>query len=385
MNNRRPSSSSSGSGRGKSGGNSGGQSRSNASSKGSPNSGGRSGGRKPVSGKPGAAKRVSGGAAGKSATGKPAYGKGPGQPAAGKSSRPVRKQAKADAYREADHIGVPEQFRDAERGERLHKVLAIAGIASRRDSEALIRNGQVRVNGKLITGLPAWVDPTSDRITVDGKPIQAGPTRRGEAAGRAYVMLNKPRGVVSTTSDPQGRRTVLDLVDVPNARRLYPVGRLDVDSSGLILLTNDGDLAQALTHPSYEISKTYEVSVRGHMTDDEIDRLRSGMKLTHKDDHGGRSKIKHAAVDAVKLLGFSKSREPDSERTRLSLVLHEGQNREIRRLVAGLGYKVRRLHRHKIGPLSVKGLGAGQWRLVTGAELNRLKGIVASRERAFNA
>lgn len=261
---------------------------------------------------------------------------------------------------------------------RLHKVLAEAGVASRRDCEELIRNGQIRVNGQLITGLPAWVDPQSDHITVDGRPMRPKATGPGPRRGNSYVLLNKPRGVISTTDDPQSRRNVLDLIDLPQAPRLFPVGRLDADSTGLILLTNDGELAQALTHPSYQVPKVYHVSVRGRMTDDDVAALNRGVFLAHRARSGVSGKrqgpkVKRAAADHVKLLDYSRPSRGHNERTRLAVTLREGQNREIRRILGRLGFKVRRLQRVAIGPLTIKGLGVGQWRLLSGTEVARLK------------
>lgn len=270
--------------------------------------------------------------------------------------------------------GVPEVFTDASRGIRLQKVLADAGVASRRQCEELILAGQVRVNGRLVTGMPAWVDPVKDKITVDGKTMRR--TVRGLGSDRkVYVMLNKPRRVITTSHDPQGRKTVIDMIDLPDAPRLFPVGRLDADSSGLILLTNDGDLAQQLTHPSYEVTKEYHVSIKGRLTDEDVQILKRGLFLTsprRKSPALAAGGAKRASMQEVKRLGYGRGKT-GNERTRLAVTLAEGQNREIRRMMARLGFNVRRLERVAIGPVRLKGLGSGQWRLLTGREVGMLK------------
>ena len=270
---------------------------------------------------------------------------------------------------------VPKVFTDASRGIRLQKALADAGVASRRQCEELILAGQVRVNGRLVTGMPAWVDPVKDKISVDGKPMRR--TVRGLSSDRkVYVMLNKPRRVITTAQDPQGRRTVIDMIDLPDAPRLFPVGRLDADSSGLILLTNDGDLAQQLTHPSYEVTKEYHVSIKGRLTDEDVEVLKRGLFLASprrkKATSAAAGGAKRASMQQVKRLGYSRGKT-GNERTRLAVTLAEGQNREIRRMMARLGFNVRRLERVAIGPVRLKGLGSGQWRLLTGREVGMLK------------
>ena len=265
--------------------------------------------------------------------------------------------------------GVPADFTDAARGVRLQKVLAEAGVASRRRCEDLIVAGQVRVNGKLVTALPAWVDPENDKISVDGKPMRR--TGRGlRVPHKVYVVLNKPRKVVATAHDPEGRRNVVGMVDLPDAPRLFPVGRLDADSSGLILLTNDGELAQQLTHPSYEVPKEYQVSVKGRLTDEDMETLKRGLFLTGR--RNAAAPVKRAAMQQVKRLGYSRGKT-GNERTRISVTLTEGQNREIRRLLARLGFNVRRLERVAIGPLKLKGLASGEWRRLNAREVNMLR------------
>jgi len=253
-------------------------------------------------------------------------------------------------------------------GQRLHKVLAAAGVASRRACEALIAKGSVVVNGQLVTTLPTWVNPETDRIEVDGHLIARTRARRPK---KQYVLINKPRHVVSTCQDPEGRRCVTDLVDLPT--RLFPVGRLDAESSGLMLLTNDGLLSSRLSHPRYEVAKQYQVSVRGHVNQTSLQALRKGIYLAHLKSlrAGNGDSAKRASAAEVKLIGYSRDRS-HGERTNLLVTLREGQNREIRRMLARLGHKVRRLQRTAIGPINIKGLAVGQWRYLTGRETNML-------------
>lgn len=279
----------------------------------------------------------------------------------------------------------PDDLRDASRGVRLHKAMAEAGVASRRESEALIAQGRVKVNGHVITQMPAWVDPDNDKITVDGehlkrKKITTGwGNDRGPSGGihpgggaKTYIMVNKPKRVISTNDDPEGRKRVIDLIDIPIAARLYPVGRLDYESTGLILLTNDGELTNRLTHPSYEITKRYHVNVDGRLTADDAEKLRKGMILAHKGKPGGTgSHVRLAAAAVVKILGHETDRSR-GDRTALSITLKEGQNREVRRIMARLGHKVRKLERVAIGPVKLKGLATGQWRMLTSTEVNML-------------
>ncbi|MEX0654556.1 MAG: pseudouridine synthase [Phycisphaeraceae bacterium] len=268
---------------------------------------------------------------------------------------------------------VPAELRDADRGIRLQKAMAEAGVASRRDCEALVEAGRVRVNGQPVRALPAWVDPAHDRIDVDGQELPR-PRKAGRRTARhAYVMLHKPRHVISTTDDPEQRDTVLDLVKLPGRARLFPVGRLDADSTGLILLTDDGELANRLTHPRYGVTKQYRVSVRGKLDQTDLARLRKGLVLAPADASkpGSAARAKRASVEKVSILGYERDRTR-GDRTTLGITLREGQNREIRRLLARLGYKVRRLKRLAIGPLQLKGLAAGQWRTLDAAEVQAL-------------
>jgi pseudouridine synthase len=235
-------------------------------------------------------------------------------------------------------------------------VLSAAGIGSRRACEAIIQEGKVMVNDITIRSLPAWVHPTRDRIEVDGRRIQG-------AVESVNVMLYKPRGVVCTNDDPDGRRRAIDLVQHPSRARLFTVGRLDIDSSGLLLMTNDGMLSQRIVHPSHNIEKVYEVLVRGSLSDESIRILLSGVFLVDREgDKPRRSRVKHIEI-----------KMRDKHRTRFQVVLGEGRNRQIRRMTAALGHPVKRLKRLSIGPLKLRGLQPGQWRNLDRAELRQLR------------
>ncbi len=234
-------------------------------------------------------------------------------------------------------------------------MLAAAGVGPRRACEALIEAGAVEVNGRVVRKLPAFVDPQRDRITVNGRPI-AGPRRH------LYVMLYKPRGVVTTNADPQGRRRAIDLVNHPSRARLFPVGRLDMDSSGLLLLTNDGELANRLAHPRYHLPKFYEVTVRGAVEAEALEKLQRGLYLPERSGDGGRT-----APSRIRVL------RRDRERTRLVMELREGRNREIRRMMAKVGHPVKRLRRVQVGPLRLRGLRVGEWRDLTAQEIAVLR------------
>ena len=223
-------------------------------------------------------------------------------------------------------------------GERLQKVLARAGIASRRHAETLIEAGRVTVNGLPVTALGTRVDPAYDDVAVDGHRVQRPAVNR-------YLALNKPRGYVTTVSDPEGRPTVMDLV--PTIPGLFPAGRLDVDSTGLLLLTTDGDWAQLITHPRHGSEKEYLVSVRGAVTADVIRTLEGPMVLAPGERTTGAQ---------VALLSS------DGHTTMLRVVLHEGRNRQIRRMMAAVGHSVTRLHRNRVGAVLLGDLPEGRWR-----------------------
>lgn len=245
--------------------------------------------------------------------------------------------------------------------ERLQKVLAHAGVASRRKSEEIIRQGRVTVNGRVVTELGTKVDPARDEILVDGRPIQ-------RSTGHVYVMLNKPQGVISAMKDRRGRQALGDLVSLP--QRLYPVGRLDLDSEGLVLLTDDGELANLLTHPRYEHDKEYEVWVNGEPTEETLNTWRQGVSLEGK----------ITAPARVEVLART-SRVP-SAGTLLRVVMHEGRKRQIRRVAELLGHPVRELKRVRLGPLELGLLEPGQWRYLTTREVRSLEALKARAQPA---
>ena len=286
-------------------------------------------------------------------------------------------------------------YTDNTRGIRLQKAMAESGLASRRACEELIEAGRVTVNGTQVKDLPAWVDPAADSIKVDGEALPRPPrNRRGKedtAIGKTYVIVNKPRGVITTTDDPEGRKRVIDLVDdnLLSRKRLYPVGRLDGDSTGMILLTDDGELTHRLTHPSFEATKEYRITVKGKVSIDDLAKLRKGIYLASpkeirrtksaepSEDTTPRKKsvAKKAAPDAVRILRVETDRG-SGDRTMLAMTLHEGQNREIRRVLARLGFKVTKLKRVAIGPLQMKTLRSGSWRELTVPEVRKLRKAV---------
>jgi pseudouridine synthase len=235
---------------------------------------------------------------------------------------------------------------------RLNAWLARAGVASRRKSDELIKAGRVTVNGEL-GQLNTFVGADDD-VRLDGKPL---------AKQRlAYVLLNKPAGVVTTARDPQGRRTVVDVVSHP--ARVVPVGRLDADTTGALLLTNDGDLAHRLAHPRYEVDKVYEVECWSQPTDADLARLRAGVEL----DDGPTSPAQVRRIDGA----------------HIELVLHEGRNRQVRRMLEAVGHRVKQLHRSRYGPLTLEGLEPGAWRELEASEVKLLRSLTTqgSRPRA---
>ncbi|MDR1807757.1 MAG: rRNA pseudouridine synthase [Propionibacteriaceae bacterium] len=233
-------------------------------------------------------------------------------------------------------------------GIRLQKVLAAAGVASRRAAEIMIEEGRVEVNGHVVVQLGTRVDPARDHIRVDGRRLP--PERH-----HIYLALNKPRGVVSTMSDPEGRPTLADYVP-RKAGRLFHVGRLDTDTEGLIVLTNDGDLAQRLSHPKFEVSKTYLAEVEGVVERSTVTRLAKGVTL-----EDGPVK-----PDKVKLVDVA------GRRSLVQVTLHSGRNRVVRRLFDAVGHPVRRLARTRIGPIRLGDLPAGKTRELTRQELGDL-------------
>lgn len=228
---------------------------------------------------------------------------------------------------------------------RLQKYMAYCGVASRRHCEELIRAGKVKVNGKVITEMGVLVSD-KDRIEVNGIPIK-------KEESKIYIMLNKPTSYVTTVMDPEGRRTVLDLIEGVE-ERIYPVGRLDYDTSGLLILTNDGEFAYKSTHPGNEITKTYRAEVEGRPTEDSLNILRAGVEID------GRP-TSPAEVEIIK--------EKDNS-TVLEVIIHEGRNRQVRRMFEAIGHRVLKLKRTAVGNLRLGNLKIGRWRYLTPEEVN---------------
>lgn len=246
-------------------------------------------------------------------------------------------------------------------GERLQRVMADAGVASRRECERLIESGAVEVNGEIVTSLPVFVQP-DDRILVEGRPIRKSPERK------LYLMLNKPARTLTTLADEPGadRRTVMDLIDHPQKSRLFPVGRLDFDSTGLLLITNDGELANKLTHPRFGVAKTYLVVVKGRIEEDAVAELEEGIYLADRKSGRTTGASRTARVE-VKIVAI------DRDKTTLELTLREGRNRQVRRLLAAVGFPVKSLERVGMGPVRLKGVARGQWRELDAREIGSLR------------
>lgn len=232
---------------------------------------------------------------------------------------------------------------------RLQKYMAHAGVASRRKCEEIIAEGRVKVNGEVVD-TQGYIVEEGDRVIVDGKKVR--PVKRN-----TYILMNKPRGIVSSAKDNKARQTVLDLLSSDIRARLYPVGRLDMDSSGLILLTDDGELTERLLHPKYEIEKTYKVTVNGLVSEEEAKELSKGVKLK----------------DGMTAPGEFKIIEHRNKKTRLECTIREGRNRQIRRMFESLGYEVIQLERIAFGPLKITGLGKGDYRPLREKEIRSLK------------
>ena len=262
--------------------------------------------------------------------------------------------------------------------ERLQKIIAAAGITSRRKAEELITTGRVSVNDRIITELGAKADPDVDRIRVNGRPIRA-------SEQKLYFLLNKPKGYVSTASDPQGRPTVLDLVHGIGAR-LYPIGRLDYHSEGLLLLTNDGDFAQQMTHASFAIPKTYLVKVSGRPTEEAIRKLRSGIVIGGDDRVRPGKSARYAGTRAMKPVRTAPARITlvrDAPNPWYEVTLVEGRNRQIHRMFERLGHFVEKIKRVRFGPLQLD-VEPGSYRPLSGAEVRRLKQMAAQVPAAPN-
>ncbi|MBL7107315.1 MAG: rRNA pseudouridine synthase [Phycisphaerae bacterium] len=236
---------------------------------------------------------------------------------------------------------------------RLQKVLAESGVASRRNCEELILDGRVKVNGEVVDKLPVFVDPENDKITVDGKQLRA--------EQKVYYLLNKPKGVICTNSDPYGRKKAIDLIKAKE--RIFCVGRLDADSTGLIILTNDSQLTNKLTHPKYKVAKTYVAQVKGAIEPAKIEKLKKGIWLAE-----GRTNR-----SAIKILKKARME------TLLEITITQGLNRQVRRMLAKVGLPVKSLKRTRIGKLNIRGLGPGSFRHLTGAELKYLGSVTGEK------
>ena len=230
---------------------------------------------------------------------------------------------------------------------RLNKFLSSAGIASRRKADELILAGSVTVNGGRVVSLGSRIDPSRDKVSVDGKQV-------AHIDENVYIVLNKPKDCITTTDDEKGRRTVLDLVHV--RERVYPVGRLDRNTTGVLLLTNDGELANRLMHPRYEVKKGYIVELGESLSEEALGKLRTGVTIDGE----------KTAPAEIHIL-------PHSKRKRVGVVIHEGKNRQVRKMLEGIGYKVLKLHRVADGPITVEGLARGEWRYLTKREIVALK------------
>ena len=232
---------------------------------------------------------------------------------------------------------------------RLQKYMANSGIASRRKCEEYILEGKVKVNGVITTELGTKIDPSKDIIEFEGKNVNC-------KEKQVYILLNKPIGYVTTTNDQFGRDDVLDLVKVKE--RIVPVGRLDMYTSGALILTNDGDFVYKVTHPKHEINKTYTVTLKGIITREEVEKLQKGVDI-------GDYITKPAKVKILKT-------DEEKQISRLEIVIHEGKNRQVRRMCEAVGRKVLALHRTKIGDISVKDIPLGKWRNLRKEEIQKL-------------
>ena len=235
--------------------------------------------------------------------------------------------------------------------ERLQKFLANEGICSRRKAEEYILSGDVKVNGKTVTELGSKIIPGTDVVEFKGKIVELNNDKK------VYILLNKPIGYVTTTNDQFGRDTVLDLVKVKE--KILPVGRLDMYTSGALLLTNDGEFIYQMTHPKYEIEKTYNATVRGIVDENDVEKLKNGVKIDNE-YITGKAKVRILKIDKEKNI------------SRLEIIIHEGKNREVRKMCEAVGKKVIALHRTKIANIDVKNLKIGQWRFLTKEEVKTI-------------
>ncbi len=233
---------------------------------------------------------------------------------------------------------------------RLQKFIAECGIASRRNAEKIIESGRVRVNGEIVDYMGCIVDPECDVVEIDGRVIKA-------ESKKYYIMLHKPKNYVTTVSDDLGRPTVMELVRDINAR-IYPVGRLDFDTTGLLIMTNDGDFANILTHPKHDVNKTYIARIDRPLSEDELEKLQKGIELDG---------IKTAPAKVENIKRPQKGYE-------VKITIHEGRNRQVRRMLDAVGVNVMSLKRISVGSLTLGNLPEGKWRRLSDAEINKLRG-----------
>ena len=233
--------------------------------------------------------------------------------------------------------------------ERLQKYLANHGIAARRKCEEFILEGRVKVNGQVVTELGTKINPETDKVEFDGKLID-------KEEKKVYILLNKPIGYVTTAKDQFDRPTVLDLVNVKE--KVLPVGRLDMYTSGAILLTNDGEFINKVTHPKNEIEKTYTVTVKGIVTKEDVEQLENGVRI--EDYVSGKAKVKILKTDEEKQI------------SRLAITIHEGKNREVRKMCEAIDKKVLALHRRSVAGLDVKNMQIGTWRYLSSTEVDKI-------------
>ena len=232
---------------------------------------------------------------------------------------------------------------------RLQKYLANQGICSRRKAEEHILNGEIKVNGKVVTELGRKINPIKDKVYFKNQIVK-------EKEKNIYILLNKPIDYITTVKDQFNRKTVLDLINIPE--KILPVGRLDMYTSGALILTNDGEFIYKVTHPKYEIEKTYNVTLKGIITNEEIEKLRKGVKI--EEYISGKAKVRLLKIDKEKNI------------SRIEVIIHEGKNREVRKMCAAIGRKVLALHRAKIENIDVKDLKLGEWRYLSGKEVRNI-------------
>ena len=241
---------------------------------------------------------------------------------------------------------------------RFQKYIADCGITSRRKAEELIKQGKVKVNGKVITELGTKINPKKDIILYNNREIK-------NKEKYVYILLNKPIGYVTTVKDQFNRDSVLDLVKVKE--RIVPVGRLDMYTSGALILTNDGDFVYKVTHPKHEINKTYTVTIKGIVTNEEVEKLRKGVKIEEKQDLGNLETYitKPAKVKILKI-------DKEKNQSRLEIIIHEGKNRQVRKMCEAINHKVLALHRSEIAGIGVKDIELGKWRYLKDNEIKQL-------------